>query len=89
MQVMTSLVDLKDRKPAIGFIRADQTIDAKRYADLLEENQKLRDAAAKMESSTILFDGADDKFKFEIANSDKTITTARSLGELFVITANQ
>jgi hypothetical protein len=38
-----SFVNLRDRRPAIGFIRADRAPDLKRYAELLEENSHLRD----------------------------------------------
>jgi hypothetical protein len=41
-QIIASMVDLKDRKPAIGFVKADQAVDYKKYADLLEENTALK-----------------------------------------------
>jgi hypothetical protein len=46
-QVTVSFVNLRDRRPATGFIRADQAPDLKKYADLLEENARLREEIAK------------------------------------------
>jgi hypothetical protein len=68
MQVMASLVDLKDRKPAIGFIRSDQTVDAKRYADLLEENHRLKEMVSKFEATNAPFAGSDEAIVFDDAN---------------------
>jgi hypothetical protein len=42
LEVTTSFVDLKARKPAVGFVRADQTVDFKKYSELLEENRDLK-----------------------------------------------
>jgi Domain of unknown function (DUF4062) len=42
-QVTVSFVNFRERRPAVGFIRADQAPDLKRYTDLLEENSRLRD----------------------------------------------
>jgi hypothetical protein len=41
-QVLASVIDLKERRPAVGFVRADQAVDYKKYADLLEQNTQLR-----------------------------------------------
>jgi hypothetical protein len=41
-QVTVSFVNLRDRRPAVGFIRADQAPDLKKYTELLEENAHLR-----------------------------------------------
>jgi hypothetical protein len=46
-EVIVSFVNLRDRRPATGFIRADQASDLKKYADLLEENARLREEIAK------------------------------------------
>jgi hypothetical protein len=42
--VIASFVNQRDRTPAVGFIRANQTSDPKKYADLLEEVIRLRTA---------------------------------------------
>jgi hypothetical protein len=41
-EVTVSFVNLRDRHPAVGFIRADQAPDLKKYSDLLEEVARLR-----------------------------------------------
>jgi hypothetical protein len=41
LEVTTSFVDLKARKPAIGFVRADQAVDFKKYSEALEANRAL------------------------------------------------
>jgi hypothetical protein len=99
MQVMASLVDLKDRKPAIGFIRADQTVDARRYADLLEENYALKEMIGKLQPSMTIFDGANENISFEAAifnrhangseinESRKTVTSTQSIGNIFIMVA--
>jgi hypothetical protein len=40
-EVVASFVDLMNRRPAVGFIRADQIVDYKRYSDVLEINNTL------------------------------------------------
>jgi hypothetical protein len=37
-QVALSFVNERDRRPAIGYVRADQVPDLKKYAELLEQN---------------------------------------------------
>jgi hypothetical protein len=41
-EVTVSFVNLRDRQPAVGFIRADQAPDLKKYSELLEEVTRLR-----------------------------------------------
>jgi Domain of unknown function (DUF4062) len=41
-EVTVSFVNLRDRQPAVGFIRADQAPDLKKYSELLEEVYRLR-----------------------------------------------
>jgi hypothetical protein len=41
-EVTVSFVNLRVRRPAVGFIRADQAPDLKKYTELLEENSRLR-----------------------------------------------
>ena len=41
-QVIVSMVELRERRPAIGYIRANESVEAKKYADLLEENARLK-----------------------------------------------
>ena len=41
LELTTSFVDLIARKPAVGFVRANQAVDLKKYSELLEENRIL------------------------------------------------
>lgn len=41
--VTVSFINLRERRPATGFIRADQAADLAKYAAVLEENARLRD----------------------------------------------
>jgi hypothetical protein len=50
-QVIVSFVNLRDSRPAVGFIRADQAADLKKYTELLEENARLRTEISKLERS--------------------------------------
>jgi hypothetical protein len=47
--VLASIIDLKERRPGTGFVRADQAADFKKYAQLLEENAILRGQVAALE----------------------------------------
>jgi hypothetical protein len=51
-QVTVSFVNLRERRPAVGFVRADQAPDLKKYADLLEENKQLRADLEKVSRQT-------------------------------------
>jgi hypothetical protein len=52
-QVTVSFVNQRERRPAVGFIRADQAPDLKKYADLLEENARLKADLARFESGAV------------------------------------
>jgi hypothetical protein len=66
-QVTVSFVNLRDRRPATGFIRADQVPDLKKYADLLEENARLREEIARTrEFAVIPFPHASETIEIEI-----------------------
>jgi hypothetical protein len=49
-QVTVSFVNLRERQPAVGFIRANQAPDLKKYTDLLEENVLLRAEVTRLKS---------------------------------------
>jgi hypothetical protein len=93
-QVTVSFVNLRERHPAVGFIRADRAPDLKRHAELLEENSRLRDEIAKLSSPTLVpFENASDKITLvveagNVGKDDKFISKkvhkrSLSLGELF------
>lgn len=80
MHVTSSMVDLRDRKPAIGYVRADQVADPKKYSDLLEENGRLK---REMENGRM-----EEKFSAHDSPLVIQLTEKRHLeitwGELFV-----
>jgi len=41
LEVTTSFVDLKRTKPRIGFVRKNETVDYRKYAEILEKNTEL------------------------------------------------
>jgi hypothetical protein len=43
-EVIVSFINQQERTPAVGYIRADQAADPKKYAELLEENFRLQTA---------------------------------------------
>jgi hypothetical protein len=52
-QVTVSFVNLRERRPAVGFIRADQAPDLKKYTELLEENVRLRAEVERINSTEL------------------------------------
>jgi hypothetical protein len=64
-QVTVSFVNLRDRRPATGFIRADQVPDLKKYADLLEENARLREEIVRTRELAIIPFPASETVKLE------------------------
>lgn len=71
VQAISSLVDLKDRHPQPGFVRASETVEAKKYADALEEIAKLTEAIARHAVATI----------FPEANEEWDVTVELNLKE--------
>lgn len=67
LQVLASITELKERNPAVGFVRADQAADYKKYAALLEENASLRSQiAASARNSGGPFRGAFEKIEISL-----------------------
>jgi hypothetical protein len=95
-QVTVSFVNLLDRRPAVGYIRADQAPDLKRYSELLEENLQLRDDIAKLMSPNLVpFQGAAEGITLvvevgrvmrgaKLEKVDETREKAFTVGQLFV-----
>ena len=48
-----SFVALRESHPATGFVRADQTVDYKKYAELLEENRQLKEQLAAITAERV------------------------------------
>ena len=71
-QVTVSFVNLRDRRPAVGFIRADRAPDLKRYAELLEENSHLRDEISKLSNQApVPFENSSDVITLAAEDKDK------------------
>jgi hypothetical protein len=49
-EVAVSFVNLRDRRPAVGFIRANQIPDLKDFTVILEENSRLRAMVSKQDT---------------------------------------
>ena len=78
-KVISSFVNERDRRPATGFIRADQAPDLKKYTDLLEENVRLRDEIAKTrEFVTTPFSHASETAEIELRYFDITQSGKRT-----------
>jgi hypothetical protein len=91
-QVTVSFVNLRERRPAIGFIRADQAPDLRKYADLLEENKQLRaelDARKQLEIQERPFRHASTQVTIprKVENRNENIDV--TWGELFFIIADR
>jgi len=52
-----------ESKLGVGFIRANQTVDAIKYADLMEENNRLKDEVNKLQRHNTRFVGADERLE--------------------------
>lgn len=52
----TSFVDLISRRPAIGYVRANKTIDAKKYSEILERNIELEQQLRTLQTNDIRLD---------------------------------
>jgi putative proteasome-type protease len=44
LEVTTSFIQLIRDRPAVGYVRTDASVDFKRYSELLEENNRLKEA---------------------------------------------
>ena len=90
-QVTVSFVNFRERRPAVGFIRADRVPDLKRYAEILEENARLRDEISLLRTSLVVFENGSDiitlEAKAKTNDGYKVLKTSMPMGNLFVIIA--
>ena len=92
LQVFASITGLKDSKPAIGYMRANQTVDPRKYADILEENTQLKEQIGKLQLNEVPFPGADEQIKLDIIITNNDVRPARknqidssaTLGDVFI-----
>jgi hypothetical protein len=89
-QVTISFVKQRERIPAIGFIRADQSVDHKKYAELLEENIALKTQLSKLRSLTQReFDGSRDILEVDLISDKGQSRIARvTKAQLFIWVAD-
>jgi hypothetical protein len=90
-QVTVSFVRLRERQPMIGFIRADQAPDLKRYSDLLEENLRLQAELAKIgsQAADVPFQHASEKMRVFADGQAGRRGVAHTLGQWFVAIAEK
>jgi Domain of unknown function (DUF4062) len=53
LEVTTSFVQLIRDRPAVGYIRTDASVDFKRYSEVLEENNRLKEALTAAQQSLL------------------------------------
>jgi hypothetical protein len=81
-RVTVSFVNLRERRPAVGFIRTDQASDLKKYADLLEENTRLRAEVARINSAELtVFPHAHEKISLKSQFSNEVKETDITWGD--------
>jgi hypothetical protein len=88
MKVLASFVNQRDRWPAVGFVRADQVPDLKRYTEILEENARLRDELSKLRGAPLVpFEHASDIIPFSVMTgtegNPKWLVLEMTLGDFF------
>jgi hypothetical protein len=101
-QVTVSFVNLRDRRPAVGFIRADQAPDLEKYNELLKENARLRSDVSRFasggmmpfprarESATVtLWTGTRQPGRISFGPNERQIQASLTWGEIFICFAEQ
>ena len=84
-KVLASFVNFRDRRPAVGFIRADQAPDLKKYSELLEENLRLRSELESIKSAEIvIFPHASEKISFTLPGDIEPIKVDVTWREAFI-----
>jgi len=86
-QVTVSFVNLRERRPAVGFIRADQAPDLRKYSELLEENNRLQKEISRLEHAEIKpFPEAFEKIKLSVTvNGDEIDDKEVTWGDIFTL----
>jgi hypothetical protein len=89
LEVLASFVDLRERHPATGFVRADQAVDYKRYAEVLDENRILKETLAKIEVTPMVpFLGSNEQFKLDVTVGREIKRVEITWSEIFIYVAN-
>ena len=69
--VTTSFIQLIRQRPALGYVRSDQAVDFKRYAELLEENRKLKEQLSRRDTTPQPFPASDMAFPLVVVSKGK------------------
>jgi Domain of unknown function (DUF4062) len=56
LELTTSFVDLLSRRPAIGYVRANKIVDAKKYSEILERNIELEQQLRSLQTNDVKLD---------------------------------
>ena len=83
-EVMASFVDLKRMKPRTGFVRTNEVVEYKKYAELLEKiaslEHQISDLTNKHEG---LFPGHDEIYHLQFGVGDDTVVIAVDWSDIF------
>ena len=98
LEVTTSFVKLIRERPTEGYVRSSAAVEYKRYAELLEENNALKERLKAVEQSvaTTIFSGYDKELEITILldrqlekqTESGHIKVKRSLGMIFIAVAD-
>jgi hypothetical protein len=73
-EVTTSFVDLKRLKKRTGFVRTNEVVEYKRYAELLEKNAELENRLSELKfQDNAPFTGHDDAFAIQLGDDLLTV----------------
>jgi hypothetical protein len=86
-EVTTSFVDLKRTRRRTGFVRTDQVVEYKKYAELLERNAELERRLSELKSQDAPFAGHDDPFTIKLGDGSGDIITVK-WSDMFIAAAS-
>ena len=83
LEVTTSFIRLMKERPAVGYVRSSDAVDYKRYAELLEENARLKAQVALADRATSVFAGHAKRMNLALLMPAGRLEFECSLGEAF------
>jgi hypothetical protein len=86
-EVTTSFVDLKRTRRRTGFVRTDQVVEYKKYAELLERNAELEKRLSELKYQDAPFTGHDDPFTIKLGDGSSDIITVK-WSDMFIAAAS-
>src|SRR5262249_21627366 len=69
LEVTTSFVQLIHDRPAVGYVRADAAVDFKRYSEVLEENNRLKETLSAAQQVTAPFPAHKKQIRLTVTKS--------------------